>query len=297
MKKIMSNKWYIMIFLLPALVLYLGFTILPIITTFIYSFFDYNGIGSMTFNGLQNYLDIFTKDPYTLLAIKNSLILVVASLLIQLTLALILALIISRGVKGEKFFRTVYFIPVVISSMVIGQLWLKIFNSDYGLLNTLIRAFGNPDYNYSWLATKKTAFLTTVIPAVWQYIGYYMLIFYAGIKSISPEYYEAAKLDGASERQIHSKITIPLLAPIIKICVVFSITGALRSFDLIFVMTGGGPNHASEVPATLMYTNLFSKGIYGYGSAQAVFIVVECLVLTFIVNKMFKKAEENASVL
>uniref|UniRef100_UPI003261459D carbohydrate ABC transporter permease n=1 Tax=Clostridium sp. NkU-1 TaxID=1095009 RepID=UPI003261459D len=114
--------------------------------------------------------------------------------------------------------------------------------------------------------------------------------FYAGIKAISQDYYEAAQIDGASKWQVNTKITLPLLAPVIKTCVIFSITGSLRAFDLIYVMTGGGPNHASEVPATLMYNNLFRRGLYGYGSAQAFFIVVECLLLTFIVSRLFKKS-------
>lgn len=124
-----------------------------------------------------------------------------------------------------------------------------------------------------------------------------MLIFYAGIKSISTEYYEAAKVDGATTLQATFRITIPLLAPVLKTCVIFSLTGSLKAFDLIYVMTGGGPNHASEVPATLMYSNLFRKSLYGYGSTQAFFIVLECIVLSVIIGKIFKKAEENASAI
>ena len=176
--------------------------------------------------------------------------------------------------------------------MVIGQLWLKMFNSDYGVINTVIRHFV-PEYEHSWLT--KNAFMTVLIPSVWQYIGYHMIIFYAGIKSISTDYYEAAQIDGASTWQVYRKITLPLLVPVIKTCVIFAITGSLRAFDLVYVMTGGGPNHISEVPATLMYNNLFRKGLYGYGSAQAFFIVIECLIFTFIVNRLFKKAEQNVS--
>lgn len=166
-----------------------------------------------------------------------------------------------------------------------------------GLLNNIIRLFGDKDYHYSWLSNPKTAFISTVVPAVWQYIGYHMLILYAGIKSISTDYYEAAQIDGATGWQVTRKITLPLLVPTIKTCVIFSITGSLKAFDLIYVMTSGGPNHASEVPATLMYNNLFRRGLYGFGSAQAFFIVVECLAFTFIVNRIFKKAENNASVI
>ena len=300
MEKMLGNKKYILIFILPALLLFLGFTLIPLVTSGIYSFFEYNGIGTKTFIGIKNYIQLFTEDRYFPLAVKNSLILVVASVFVQLPISLILALVLSRGVKGDGFFRTVYFIPVVISSMVIGQLWLKMFNNDYGVMfnndygviNTVVRYF-NPKYEHSWLT--KDAFMTVLIPSIWQYIGYHMIIFYAGIKSISTDYYEAAQIDGASTLQVHMKITLPLLVPVIKTCVIFAITGSLRAFDLVYVMTGGGPNHISEVPATLMYNNLFRKGLYGYGSAQAFFIVIECLIFTFIVNRIFKKAEQNVS--
>lgn len=297
MNKMLGRKRYVAAFVLPALLLFVCFSIIPLMVSGFYSLFEYDGIGTMKFIGLNNYIQMFTQDRHFPKAIENSILLVIGSLVIQLPISLLLAICLARGVKGEKFFRTIYFVPVVISSMVIGQLWLKIFNSDYGLFNTLIRSLGFEDFHYSWLATPKTAFLTTMIPAIWQYIGYHMLIFYAGIKSISNDYYEAARIDGATKRQVSLKITLPLLAPTLKTCIIFSITGSLRAFDLIYVMTGGGPNHASEVPATLMYSNLFRKGLYGYGSAQAFFIVVECLVFTFIVNKLFKKAEENASAI
>ncbi|BBF45022.1 xylose ABC transporter, permease component [Lachnospiraceae bacterium KM106-2] len=297
MDKMLGKKRYVALFVLPALVLFVGFVLIPLVTTGIYSLFDYDGIGVMKFKGISNYIQLFTKDRYFPKALINSFILVGASLLIQLPISLLLAVILARGVKGEKFFRTVYFIPVVISSMVIGQLWMKIFNSDYGLLNILIRALGMKDFDYSWLSQPNTAFISTVVPSVWQYIGYHMLLFYAGIKSISPDYNEAAQIDGASKWQISRKITLPLLAPVIKTCIVFSVTGSLRAFDLIYVMTNGGPNHASEVPGTLMYNNLFRRGLYGYGSAQAFFIVIECLVLSVVINKMFKRAEANVSVL
>lgn len=297
MDRMLGQKRYIAIFIMPALLLFLCFVVAPLIVTGFYSLFEYDGIGTMEFLGLRNYIELFTKDRYFPKALINSFILAVASIFIQLPISLLLAIILARGVKGEKFFRTVYFVPVVISSMVIGQLWMRILNSQYGLLNEIIRLFTNEDFEFSWLSTPSTAFLSTVIPAVWQYIGYHMLIMYAGIKSISTDYYEAAKIDGATNSQVSTHITIPLLTPVIKTCILFSLTGSFRSFDLIYVMTGGGPNHASEVPGTLMYNNLFRRGLYGYGSAQAFFIVIECLLFSFMIRALFKKSEENASAI
>lgn len=297
MEKMLGNKGYIAIFVLPAFLIFTGFVLVPLCISGFYSLFEYDGIGTMKFLGLGNYINMFTVDRYFTQSLYHSFLLVGASLLIQLPISLSLALVLAKGVKGETVFRTIYFIPVVISSMVIGQLWMKIFHSDYGLLNLLLEKITGKEIDFAWLSTKETAFLCTVVPAVWQYIGYHMLIFYAGIKSISTDYYEAAQIDGATRWQINRKITIPLLMPVIKTCVLFSITGSLRAFDLIYVMTGGGPNHTSEVPATLMYNNLFRRGLYGYGSAQAFFIVLECLLFTWIVHKIFKQSEENASVI
>ena len=295
MQKLYSNKKYIAIFVMPAFLAFLCIGVLPLFITGYYGLFDYNGIGDKTFLGLQNYIDLFTKDPQFIKAILNSFILAGASLFIQLPISFILAVTLSKGVKGEGFFRTIYFVPVVISSMVIGQLFTRIFNSE-GLINGLLGLIGIHT-SQAWLADQSTAFIATVVPAVWQSIGYHMLIMYAGIKNISPDYYEAARIDGATGFKATVKITLPLLAPVIKMCVTFALVGSLRAFDLIYVMTGGGPNHASEVPATLMYSNLFTKGVYGYGSAQAFFIVFECLLFSLLINRLFKKAEDNASMI
>lgn len=297
MDKMLSKKRYISIFVLPALLLFLTLVVLPLIMTGIYSFFKYDGAGTMEFIGFKNFVDLFATDKNFPKALINSFILAGASLFIQLPISLILAIILAKGVKGEGFFRTVYFVPVVISSMVIGQLWMKIFNSDYGLLNQFIRFIGFKDFDYSWLANPETAFMSTVVPSIWQYIGYHMLILYAGIKSISTDYYEASKIDGANNVQTAFKITLPLLAPVIKTCVIFSLVGSLRAFDLIYVMTNGGPNHASEVPASLMYNNLFRRSLYGYGSCQAFFIVLECLIFSLVINRIFKNSESSASAI
>ena len=295
MDRMLSKKGYIMLFVVPALLVFLIFVAAQIVATGVYSLTEYNGISNMEFVGLKNYIDLFKTDKYFAKALGNSFILAAASVLFQLPISFILALILSKGVKGAEFFRTVYFIPVVISSMVIGQLWMKIFNSQYGLLNTAIRALGFSNFDYGWLSEPSTAFISTVIPSVWQYIGYHMLIFYAGIKSLPADCFEASTIDGANGFQTTFKITIPLLAPVIKTCLIFALTGSLRAFDLIYVMTGGGPNHASEVPATLMYRSLFTRRLYGYGSAQAFFIVIECLILTVVINRIFRNFEDNAS--
>jgi len=289
MNKILNNKKAIFIFVFPALLLFIIAIILPIIISTYYSLLDWNGIGKATFVGLKNYTSLFVNntDGFTK-SVQNSFILAILSIVIQLPIALLLALILARGIKGEGFFRTVYFIPVIISTVVIGQLWMKIYNPDYGMLNIILNTIGLGKFAKAWLATTNTALFATFVPIVWQYIGYHMLLMYAGIKSVSKDIYEAAKIDGASEFTIATQITIPLIKPILQVCTVFAVVGSFKAFDLIYILTNGGPLHASEVPSTIMYSTIFNKYMYGYGSAMSTFIIVECLICTLIIHKLFK---------
>ena len=216
----------------------------------------------------------------------------ILSLFVQLPISLILALIISNLRKGEKLYRTTYFIPVVISGVVIGQLWQKIYNGDYGLLNALLGALNLENLQQDWLGQQSTALICAFIPNLWQYVGYHMLIMYAGIKSISPEISEAARIDGANRFQIAWRVTIPLLRPILEVCITFSLIGALKIFDLIYVLTGGGPFYTTEVPTVYMYKTIFDSFQYGYGSAISIFIILECIVFTMILKFFFREKEE-----
>jgi raffinose/stachyose/melibiose transport system permease protein len=214
---------------------------------------------------------------------------VLVSVVIQLPISLLFALLITSGVKQEGFFRTVFFIPVIISTVVIGQLWMKIYNPDYGLLNVFLRGIGLEGAAKVWLGDVKTVFAAACVPVLWQYIGYHMLLMYAAIKSIPPDVFEAARIDGAGPVQQAFRITIPLMKPMLKVSVTFAVIGSLKLFDLIYVLTNGGPVHASEVPSTLMVKTIFLSNQYGYGSSMAVFIILECLVFTLVVNKVFWK--------
>lgn len=260
---------------------------IPIILSIKYSMFDWGGVGTGTFIGLENYKNMF-MDMRFLHSVKNSLLFAVVSIVIQLPISLLLALILASGVRFEKFYRTVYFIPVIISTVVIGQLWIKIYNADYGLLNTILRAIGQSQLAHDWVGKEDTALVSCFIPILWQYVGYHMLIMYAGAKSIPSDISEAAKIDGASPVKTALYITIPLLKPILKVCMTFSLIGALKVFDLIYVLTNGGPFFSTEVPSTLMYTTIFDNYKYGYGSAMSVFIIIECLILTVMLDKLIK---------
>lgn len=287
MNAVFSNKTTIAIFVLPTVVLFCAIVLIPIFVSSYYSLLDWNGIGKGVFIGLDNYVEMF-KDPRVLNSIKNSLLFAGASVFIQLPISLLLALVLASSVKGEGFYRTIYFIPVLISTVVIAQLWSKIYNADYGLLNALLESVGLSHLAQDWLGQKNTALAASFVPTLWQYVGYHMLLMYAGAKSISQDIVEAAKMDGASRLRTAFSITIPLMRPILKVCLIFSVIGAFKVFDLIYVLTGGGPLFTTEVPSTLMYSTIFSTYRYGYGSAISVFIILECLICTVLINKWFK---------
>ncbi|MBR5045481.1 MAG: sugar ABC transporter permease [Oscillospiraceae bacterium] len=292
MNKMYSNKRYIIVFLLPALILFCGVLIAPIGASGYFSFFDWNGFTEKTFIGLSNYKELFTSDSIGFMkALGNSLLLAVLSVFLQLPLALALALVLGKKIKGERAFLSVYFMPVLISTVVIGQLWLKIYNPDYGVLNVALRACGLENLTRIWLGEKATALGAVFVPILWQYVGYHMLLLYAGVKSVPPELREAAMLDGATDGQVNRYIVLPYIKPIIKISVIFAVTGSLKSFDLIYVLTNGGPLHATEVPSTLMISMLFLRNRYGMGSTIAVLLIVLCFAFALLINFVFKEED------
>ena len=297
MKKLYSNKFHIMLFLLPALLLFCAVLIAPIAMSVYYSFFNWKGIGPKTFIGLANYRELFTSASINFWrALKNALLLAALSVCLQLPLSLALALTLGKKIKGERTFLSVYFMPVLISTVVIGQLWLKIYNPDYGVLNVFLRSIGLENLTRIWLGTKQTALGAVFVPTLWQYVGYHMLLLYAGVKSVPPDLREAAMLDGATSSQINRYIVLPYIKPIIRISVIFAVTGSLKSFDLIYVLTNGGPQHATEVPSTLMISMLFNRGRYGMGSTIAVMLILLCFGFALLINAIFKEDHSDEVV-
>lgn len=292
MEKVRRNKIAIVLFLLPAVILFAVIIVLPILMSSYYSLLDWDGITKGSFVGIKNYIELFTSKsagfPKTL---RNAMLLAILSTFIQLPISLFFALVLARGIKGEKVFVSIFFIPVLISTTVIGQLWLKIYNPDYGLINAGLRSLGLDKWTRVWLGDQKTALIAVFIPILWQYVGYHMLLMYAGAKSISPQLAEAARIDGASEWGVSRYITIPLLRPILRISVIFAVTGSFKAFDLLYVLTNGGPAHASEVPSTLMVSMIFGRNRYGLGSAIAILIIVVCFFFAVVLRKLISSKE------
>lgn len=294
MDRVLGDKKAIFIFIFPAFVIFLCIIVLPIVFSGYYSLLKWGSVGKGTFIGMQNYVELLINNSDGFReSVLNSLILAALSVFVQLPIALAIALVLASGVKGEGFFRSAYFIPVIVSTVVIGHLWMKIYNPQYGLLNAFLKAIGLESWSGEWIGNTDTALISAFIPLIWQYIGYHMLLMYAAIKSIPQDILEAAKIDGASPVKAAFLITIPLIRSIIEVCIVFAVTGSLKTFDLIYVLTGGGPLHATEVPSTLMFNTIFHKNMYGYGSSIAIFIIAECLIFTIFIQRLYKVKSET----
>ncbi len=289
MNKVMSNKWIIALYVLPALILIGILIFIPLILTGYYGLMKWDGIGSMEFIGLQNYVTALQDKKFWDSALHSFLLAVFSTL--SLIIYLAISLILASKIKGADLLRKIYLIPMLLSSVAIAQLWVKIYNPSNGMLNSLLMAIGvnNPP---AWLAEPSLVLYAIFIPILWQYAGFYILIYYAALKNIPESIIEAAKIDGASPIQIAYKIKLPLIMGVVKVTIVLAVVGSLKYFDLIYVMTGGGPNGASEVMASYMYKLAFSTNNFGYGSAIGFLLLIITLIVTLIIRKATATKEE-----
>lgn len=285
---LLKNRWIITIGVIPALIIYLIFSIVPIFISFYYSFMSWNGFSEMQFVGLANFKEVF-QDSVFWLSVRNNILVVLASVFGQIPIALGLALLLNRKIKGAKFFRTIGFMPVVISTVVISITWRMIYNSEYGMINNFLEAIGLGFLQQNWLGDPTWAMVAVCITIIWQFVGLYFIIFLSALQTVPKEILEAADLDGASEWEKTRFVVIPSIWNIILIAIVLCISGSLKTFDLIYVMTSGGPANATEVMATYMYNKTFEGLRYGYGSAISVLIFVFSIGLIMIITKLFNR--------
>lgn len=289
MNKVMSNKLVITLYILPALLLLLVFIFIPLVLSGYYGLTEWDGIGDKSFIGLANYIEAI-QDVKFWESAKHSFILAIFSTL-ALVPYLIVSLILASKIKGADLLRKIYLIPMLLSSVAIAQLWIKIYNPTNGMLNYLLMKMGVEDPP-AWLAEPSLVLYAIIIPIVWQYAGFYILIYYAALKNIPDSIIEAATIDGASPIQIALQIKLPLIMSVVKVTIVLAVVGSLKYFDLIYVMTGGGPNGASEVMASYMYKLAFDSSDFGYGSAIGFLLLVITLIATLIINKLTETKEE-----
>ncbi|SEB70084.1 sugar ABC transporter permease [Paenibacillus sp. GP183] len=288
MRRYLGNKAAILLFTLPAILLYTIIVFYPIVQTFYRSMFDWDGLSAGTFIFLDNYKRLF-EDRIFYTSLYNGFIFAVILAVVQIGIGSILAFAVSETMfKGRKILRISYFIPVVLSITVVCQLWMSMYNGQNGLINKLFELFGM-SYRQDWLSNEKTAIIAIAFVNAWQYMGYQFALLLAAVKSVPEQYMEAARIDGASKVKAHFKITIPLMAETYKFCLVLALTGGLNAFANMFIMTGGGPGNSTYTLTYLMYRSAFRVGEFGYGSAAAAFLVIECLIVTLAINRLIAR--------
>lgn len=279
---------FIIVGLLPAVLIYSVFVLVPILWSAYYGFFSWKGIGPSTFIGFDNYAEAL-RDPIFWKALKNNLIIVVASIGGQLPIALVLSLILRKSTIFQRFVRSAVFMPMVVASVVIGMIWGYIYHPQIGILNFILDAFGLESWIRDWLGDPSINMYSVSVPVIWANIGPYLIMFIAAIQNISSEIEDAAKIDGAVRSKWLYKIVVPMIWDTIKVAIVLCISGSLKAFDLIFVMTGGGPAQSTELLATYMYNNTFEVFRYGYGSAVSTLIIVISMIMVLGSQLLMKR--------
>lgn len=286
--------YYFILFILPAFLIYLLFSIVPFLYTVFYSFTDYTDMNpvNLHFVGISNYLKVFDT-PLMTIAIKNSVVYAILLTSFQTILALPLAVVLDKKLKTRNLLRAVYFFPAVFSSLIIGYLWNFIMSSsDYGLVNNLFHRMGLETFNFF---TANRALFSVIFTQVWQWTGWAMVIYLANLQSISKDLYEAADIDGTSGLQRFFYITLPLMCPSVKIIVVTGLIGGMKVFDIIYSMTSGGPGNATETVMTVMMKKGISDGFYSTGAAFGVCFFIIVLVISAFVTKLMGKWSEAIS--
>lgn len=283
-----------MLFCLPALVFFTVFFAVPVFSGFYYSLFNWTGFSDVKmedFIGFQNYIDIF-KNSVTLGAFTNTIIYAVLVTALQNIAGLSLALALDNKLMGRGVLRSLFFIPNLLSPVVIGFSWSMILDPRNGTLNYILRGIGLDALAQNWLGNPSIALYSVIFVAAWAASGYYMIIYLAGLQGVPIELYEASTIDGANWGQRFRYITFPLIAPSFTISMLVSMIGALKVFDIIYIMTNGGPGFATEVISTEIYKNAFGANKSGYSTAISVVLFIAILFISLIELKVLKKRED-----
>ena len=283
-----AERKFIFICLAPAVILVSLFIFIPTVNVFRMSLYRMGGItNKQTFIGFENFKTLM-GDKNFLQAMQNSILIIVLVTICTIVLAILFATLLQRGnFKGNNFFRIIFYIPNILSIVVIAGIFGAIYNPTTGLLNTLLRAIGLDALARNWMSESNIVIYSVIFALVWQAIGYYMVMYMASMAAIPPDYYEAASLDGATELQMFSKITFPLIWSNIRTTLTFYIISTINlSFLFVQIMSDGGPNGKTEVFLNYMYKQAYGNGAYGYGMAIGVVVFIFSFVLSGIVNKI-----------
>lgn len=260
--------------IIPALILYTGLVVYPLFRGLFISFHRWDGLSEMKWIGLDNYKFVFADEVFWI-GIKNSFIYAIGVTLVKNILGLFLAIVVNQELRGRTFFRAAAFMPVTFAFVVIGVLWSWVYNPTFGLINNLLTALGLESWIQGWLSNPKIALFSVMVVDIWKWTGFHMVLFLAGLQGISKEYYEVADIDGAGMFQKFIHITIPLLSQVTAVSVIMSMVGAfVGNYDIVYVMTGGGPFHSTEVALTWIVNTTFRYAQVGKANAMSMILFV-----------------------
>ncbi|MGE8203792.1 carbohydrate ABC transporter permease [Heyndrickxia sp. NPDC080065] len=289
-KKKVSETKLAWIFMAPGLILLCLFVFWPIIYSVPLAFTNYSVIAETKFIGLDNFIRAF-KDPDFLISLKNSLLYIIVVPFIQL-FSILMAVLVNRKIKGIKFFRSAYYIPVVTSMVAVAIIWGWLLSQN-GVVNYILMSVGVIDKKIGWLSDYNTALWVLMFITMWKGLGYYMMIYLAGLQSIPEDLIEAARIDGASRWQVIQKITIPLLKPYVFFCSLISLMAAIRVFDEVYVLTSGGPGSSTLTSSLYIYQQGFMKFNFGYSSALGLIVSVIIVIFSIFIFLFNKKGGVN----
>jgi len=282
------------LFILPAVLMFLTFNIYPYIQVVILSFGDWDGISLHNhWVGWQNFKDVLFDNPSWWISIKNAAWITFLALTFQNGLALLLAWIVDRKIKGGQIYRSIFFLPPILSGVVVGLIWNWIYQGDYGLLNRLLEKAGHAGLARAWLADPKSALNAVAVIHMWKGFGWGFIILLAGLQGIPRDLYEAARVDGASERHIFFKITVPLMIPVFVLVSVLTILGTMQMYDLIITTTQGGPGFHTEVPMKRIIDEISPSSRLGSACSMGIVFGLMLLIISFLQIQLSKRMKAD----
>lgn len=275
------------LFILPAFVIFSTVVILPTLYSFYLSFFSWNGIAEKKFVAFKNYINLFFSDAVFITALKNNFIWIILTVFFTITMSLLLAVILNRSFKGRVVYRAIFYVPYMLSWVVVGVIWKWMYNPNMGFINEVLEMAGLGNFKLGWLSNPKIALYCVYFAALWQGIGQPMILFLSGLQTIPGDVLEAATIDGAGKVKVFFLITVPMLKETFVVVFATLIIAAMKVYDIIKVMSGGGPGNSTETLATYMYSQTFMYSNFGKGSAIAsvmflmmIFIIVPYVLYT-----------------
>ncbi len=288
MHTILGSRRTVFLLVTPGFLLFACMIFVPITASFYYSLTDWNGTGEYSLTWLENYKALMSDEVFWK-ALINSLLLGIGLVFLQHPIAILMAMIVTYTGRWEKFMRVVIFIPAIISTFVTSKLWVSVFNTQFGMLNNALTMAGLESWRQDWLGDSTLAILCIIFVCMWQGFGYAFLLYYAGVKGVPNDLYEAAYLDGASKFQVNFHVVLPLLTPVLRINLVLAVISAFKQMETVYLMTGGGPANSTEFLSTYLYSKAFREALYGYGNAISILLVVICLIITVFMNRVIRR--------